>query len=88
MAEFFRKKREDKLKGAQSEADLKKQMEEIEKVRRIPAARGPGCCRFDRAPRPLPNAAIYVLPLLPHMVQSAFEGDALRGAWRRIGHVS
>lgn len=32
MEEFFRKKREDKLKGASSEADLKRQMEQIEKV--------------------------------------------------------
>lgn len=32
VAEFFRKKREDKLKGAKSEDDLKKQMEQIEKV--------------------------------------------------------
>ncbi|CAM9476469.1 unnamed protein product [Ectocarpus sp. 12 AP-2014] len=32
VAEFFRKKREDKLKGAQSESDLKRQMERIEKA--------------------------------------------------------
>lgn len=32
VAEFFRKKREDKLKGAQSESDLKRQMDKIEKV--------------------------------------------------------
>lgn len=32
VAEFFRKKREDKLKGAQSESDLARQMERIEKV--------------------------------------------------------
>lgn len=33
VAEFFRKKREDKLKGAQSESDLKRQMDKIEKVK-------------------------------------------------------
>ncbi|CAM9946757.1 unnamed protein product, partial [Laminaria digitata] len=32
VAEFFRKKREDKLKGAQSESDLARQMERIEKA--------------------------------------------------------
>lgn len=32
MEEFFRKKREDKLKGAQSESDLKRQMNKIEQV--------------------------------------------------------
>lgn len=32
VAEFFRKKREDKLKGAQSETDLKRQIDRIEKV--------------------------------------------------------
>ncbi|CAM9459683.1 unnamed protein product [Scytosiphon promiscuus] len=32
VAEFFRKKREDKLKGAQSESDLKRQMDRIEKA--------------------------------------------------------
>lgn len=32
VAEFFRKKREDKLKGARSETDLKRQMDNIEKV--------------------------------------------------------
>ena len=33
VEEFFRKKREDKLKGAQSESDLARQMERIEKVK-------------------------------------------------------
>ena len=32
VEEFFRKKREDKLKGASSESDLKRQMDQIEKV--------------------------------------------------------
>ena len=34
VEEFFRKKREDKLKGAQSESDLARQMERIEKVKK------------------------------------------------------
>ena len=35
VAEFFRKKREDKLKGAQSESDLARQMERIEQVKLV-----------------------------------------------------
>lgn len=35
VEEFFRKKREDKLKGAKSESDFKRQMDRIEKVRAV-----------------------------------------------------
>lgn len=73
VAEFFRKKREDKLKGAKSEDDLKKQMEEIEKVISV------GVCNASRE-RP------SFFPRLGRTVPSVFVSQ--EGANLRSGYIA